>query len=77
MVDQSSNSKFMKWVWIPLGCVIVLIMITILILGIVRTAQNHGENTHTYDWISFLVVDWLLSAAIVSASCKADRLLKK
>jgi len=38
MVDQSSNSKFMKWVWIPLGCVIVLIMITILILGIVRTA---------------------------------------
>jgi hypothetical protein len=66
----------MKFVWIPFGSAIVLLMAIILIMGIVRTAKNHGENTHTYDWISFLIIDWLLSIAIVTASCKADKLLK-
>lgn len=66
----------MKFVWIPFGSAIVLVMAVILILGIVKTAKNHGENFKNYDWISFLVIDWLLSIAIVTASCKADKLLR-
>lgn len=67
----------MKWVWIPFGSAIVLLMVVLLILGIVQTIQNNGQNAQNYHWIYFLIIDWLLSIVIVLASCRAERLLKK
>ena len=66
----------MKWVALPAAVLILLLLVAIFVNSIIVTAVNSGDNVQTYNWALFLILDWLLSLAIMIAQCRATNQLE-